>query len=211
MNKLVDKLLQITRGGLSLHNINHLLSNLSDLRGLRICSPHGLILLRLVSLGEAHAEDSQGEIISGLHVDVCFNKSLLLLDEKAVTVSGEIHAMEAREARRSLDLLTLQLDLSVRKVLSLHEIRQGNFKHSTLQAVGGDLGSLRLRYERLSDVTDLKVRRRLHVIPVLLQKRITNALLCSLSLLRQPLVLTHCHLGSHCALLYQAQRLPRSV
>lgn len=62
------------------------------------------------------------------------------LDNGAELVSGDVHTVEVGEAVESFDFLNLDLHLSPSLFVAISvQISKRNLKHTTFQAVGGDL------------------------------------------------------------------------
>ena len=94
------------------------------------------------------------------------NEGLPLLNEGAELVRSEIHTVEVSQAISALDFINPQLNLSVRFLIVV-EISERNFKDTTLQAVGGELGSLSAVHKGLSSITLGENVGGLDVIPIL--------------------------------------------
>merc|ERR1719400_2029529 len=164
--KLVDHLLQVCCANLPGDDVCHLLSDVLDLGALGVTSLlGGLVLLS----GEADAEHPQHVAVSGLHIHVALHKGLPLLHHGPQLVGGEVHAVEAGQAVLALNILDHQLEFSV-----------GPLEHATLQTVRGNPGAGSSVDQGLSNLTDLKHRGSLDVIPVLSGERVNNLLLDTL-------------------------------
>lgn len=120
-HELLHQLLQVAAGGLTGHDLEHLLAQFPDLRGLGI---GGLLHLRRAALGEADGEEAEEVAVSGLDVDVGLDEGLPLADEGTEFVGGEVHAVEVGEAVLALDLVDAELDLAEALLLILVEIGQ---------------------------------------------------------------------------------------
>ncbi|WVZ18835.1 hypothetical protein V8G54_006157, partial [Vigna mungo] len=92
-----------------------------------------------------------------------------------------------------LNILSPQTNLLERMVLVTLKISQRNLKHSMFESIRSNLGALSASDESLANILDLKHRRSLDVVPILLGKRISGLLLATLFPFRYPLVLSHCH------------------
>ena len=139
-DKFVDNLLQVCGADLPGDDVDHLLPDVLHLGALGVAGLlGGLVLLA----GEADAEKSQHVPVSGLNVNIALHQSLPLLDHGPQLVCGEVHAVEAGQAVLGLDILTDELELPVRPlgVILVLEISKRNLEDTTLQTLGGDLGT----------------------------------------------------------------------
>jgi len=93
-DKFLYKFLKIASSGNSSHNVHHFLSDGSDLRCLSV---GGLLDLVGSSLGESNREHSKEVSVGGLDIDVSFNQSLPLLDERSKLIGCKIHSVEVCE------------------------------------------------------------------------------------------------------------------
>ena len=82
-------------------------------------------------------------LTSGLDVNIALDKGLPLLDHGPELVCCQVHPIEAGEAVLGLDILTDELELPVRPlgVILVLEISKRNLEDTTLQTLGGDLGT----------------------------------------------------------------------
>ena len=115
-DELGDELVERAALCLPLHDVRHLLANLSDLRAGGV---GGLLDLVLSALGESNAEQAEEVVIGGLDDDVGFDQGLPLADERAQLVGGEVEAVEVGEDVLALDLVGSELDLAECVVLVL--------------------------------------------------------------------------------------------
>lgn len=123
-------------GGFTLHDLDHLLPDGTDLRGLSV---GGLLDLVGAALGECNGEKAEEIVISGLDNHVGFDQSLPLADERPELVGGEVETVEVGQAVLSLNLIHPQLDLAEGVVLILLEIGQGNLEYPALERIVGVL------------------------------------------------------------------------
>lgn len=131
-NELGGELGKGAAGSLALDNLNHLLSDSSDLRGGSVC---GLLDLVGAALGEGDGEETEEVVVGGLDCDVGLNQGLPLSDERSQLVGCEVETMEVGQAVLSLNLIDTELDLSECVVLILLQIRQRNLEDSALQCI----------------------------------------------------------------------------
>ncbi len=82
-HKLLYELLQVTRRRLAVHDLEHFLSDLSDLRRLRVRRLPDLVR---ATLGERDGEKSDEVAIGRLDINVSFDQGLPLADERAELV-----------------------------------------------------------------------------------------------------------------------------
>jgi len=82
-DKLGSKLSKSAARGFAGDNLNHLLSDSSDLRGGGVC---GFLDLIRSPLGESNGEQSEEVVIGGLDCDVGLNQRLPLSDERTELV-----------------------------------------------------------------------------------------------------------------------------
>lgn len=135
-DELLNELLEVARGGLTLRDLEHLLTDLTDLR--RLSVGRLLDLVRAL-LGEADGEEADEVTVGGLDVDVRLDQGLPLADERAELVRGEVHAVEVGQARLALDLVDTERDLAERVLIVLVEVSQGQLKDAALERVVGVL------------------------------------------------------------------------
>ena len=135
-NQLLGELSQSAGAGLPLHDLNHLLADLADLRGLGV---GGLLHLVGALLGESNGEEADEVAVGGLDVDVGLDERLPLADERAELVGGEVEAVEVGQAVLALDLVDAELDLAEGVVLILLEIGEGSLEDTALEGVVGVL------------------------------------------------------------------------
>jgi hypothetical protein len=135
-DELLGKLGEGAAAGLTLHDIGHLLADLSDLRAAGVC---GLLDLVGASLGEGDAEQTEEVVVGGLDDNVGLDQGLPLADERAELVRGEVETVEVGQAVLALDLVDSQADLAERVVLILLEIGERNLEDTTLKSVVGVL------------------------------------------------------------------------
>jgi len=133
-DELGDELVERAALCLPLHDVRHLLANLSDLRAGGV---GGLLDLVLSALGESNAEQAEEVVIGGLDDDVGFDQGLPLADERAQLVGGEVEAVEVGEDVLALDLVGSELDLAECVVLVLLQISEGDLEDSALQSIVG--------------------------------------------------------------------------
>jgi len=182
-NELVNELLEIARGSLALNDLEHLLTDLTDLSRLGVGR-----LLDLVgsALGESDGEETNEVSIGGLDVRVGLDKGLPFSDERAKLVRGEVHTVEVGKAVLALNLIDTELDLSESVLIVLVEISERKFEDSALERVVGVLQSRRSVDKSLSDVSGVEHGRCLEIIPVLASEGVYNTLLDTLFAFRPP-------------------------
>lgn len=138
-------------GGLTLHDLGHLLADGTDLRRAGV---GGLLDLVGASLGEGDGEQANEVVIGGLHGDVGLNERLPLADEGAQLVGGEVQTVEVGQAVLALDLVDTELDLAESVVLIVLEIGEGNLNDTALQGVVGVLQTAGAVDESLADTSE---------------------------------------------------------
>lgn len=156
-DELLNELLEVARGGLTLRDLEHLLADLTDLR--RLSVGRLLDLVRAL-LGEADGEEADEVTVGGLDVDVRLDQGLPLADERAELVRGEVHAVEVGQARLALDLVDTERDLAERVLVVLVEVSQGQLKDAALERVVGVLCRRGVQVSRMLSSTDSCGRRR---------------------------------------------------
>ncbi|KAI3491149.1 hypothetical protein L1887_44547 [Cichorium endivia] len=178
-DELGDKLAQVARVGLALHNLEHLLADGADVRRLGV-----RVLLDLVGalLGEGDHKDAEQVAVGGLDVLVRLNERLPLAHERAQLVRGEVHAVEVGEAGAALDAVDLQLELAVRLLVVLVEVGERSLDNAALERVIGVLETLRTVDKGLANVAVLEEGRGLDVVPVLAGEGVNSPLLVTLAL-----------------------------
>jgi hypothetical protein len=102
--------------GFALDDLDHLLTDSSDLRGGGVCS---LLDLIWATLSETNSEETEEVIIGCLDSDVGLNESLPLADEGSEFVGGEVETVEVGQAVLSLNLIDTELNLAESMVLIL--------------------------------------------------------------------------------------------
>ena len=96
----------------TLHDVHHLLTDGSDLGGLSV---GGLLDLVLSSLGETNAKESELVSVSGSTINVSFDLGLPLLDDGALFVTGQFHAVEVGQTVVTLDFFADQSRIKIIK------------------------------------------------------------------------------------------------
>lgn len=162
-DELEDELPQLNGGDLADHDVGHLLADGANLRGLGVA---GLLDLVGAPLGESNGEEADGVAVGGLDVNLSLNEGLPLLDQGAELVTGEVHSVEVGKAVAALDLVGPQLDLPV-GLLIVVEVGEGNLENTTLEGVGGELGSGGAVDEGLAGLAVLEEGGGLDVVPIL--------------------------------------------
>jgi len=137
-DELQDEFLQVTRRALARDDFNHLGANLTNLRALRVARALGLIH---ASLGETDAKHAKRVPIRRLHVNEALNQREPLTNQRANLIRGEIHAREIRQHVFPLHVFALELHLAEALVLVVVQVREGDFKDPSLQAIGSNLFS----------------------------------------------------------------------
>jgi len=135
-DELLGELGEGARAGVTGHDLNHLLADSPDLRGLGVC---GLLDLVRSSLGEGNAEEAEEVVVGGLDNDVGLDEGLPLADEGAELVGGEVETVEVGQAVLALDLVDAELDLTESVVLILLEIGERDLEYPALQGIVGAL------------------------------------------------------------------------
>lgn len=115
---------------------------------------------------------------------------MLFADQTAKLVAGHVHTVEVHQAVVSLNILNTQLNLSVCQGLVLVQVSKTELKHSSFQAIRGNLGTLCLGNESLPCVLDGKDGRSNQFVPLFLQEGVDGLLAASLLTLRESLVLS---------------------
>lgn len=131
-DKLVGELRQSAAGGLTLHDLGHLLADGTDLRRAGV---GGLLDLVGATLGEGDGEQANEVVIGGLHGNVGLDQRLPLADQGAQLVGGEIQAVEVGQAVLALNLVHTELDLAESVVLIVLQVREGDLEDTALQGV----------------------------------------------------------------------------
>jgi len=168
-DELLGKLRKSAAAGLTLHDVGHLLADLSDLRAAGVC---GLLDLVGASLGEGNAEQTEEVVIGGLDDDVGLDQGLPLADERTELVGGEVETVEVGQAVLALNLVDSQADLAEGVVFILLEIGERNLEDTALKSVVGVLETGGTVDEGLANISDGEGGRSLEVVPVLLGEAI---------------------------------------
>jgi len=189
--QFVDHVLQIFGGNLSCNDLDHLLSDGTDLRGLRV---RGFLVHVGTSARETDGEDSEQIPVGGFDVTVSFDARLPFLHEGSQLVGGHRHPVKVRHHILPLNVFADQLELSERDLV-LVEISLSHFEDAALETVAGDFCSDRSGDDGLADGSDVEVGRGFHVVPVFSGEGVHDLLLRALLSLGQTLVLTDSHLG----------------
>lgn len=90
------------------HDFHHLLANPTNLGGLSIAI--GSHLVR-ATLGKGNAEEADNITIGGLHINMCFDQGLPLLNQRADLVASQGHSIEICQATSTLDFLDAKANL----------------------------------------------------------------------------------------------------
>lgn len=147
-DQLGSKLSQVAGGGLPLDDLNHLLADSPDLRGLSVGG--GLNLVRPL-LGESDGEQTDKVVIGGLDGDVGLDQGLPLANHRSQLVGGEVQAVKVRQAVLALDLIDTEFNLAERVLLVFLEIGKGNLQDAPLQGIVGILETCSTVDKGLSD------------------------------------------------------------
>jgi len=191
-DELSDEVSKVAGVGFLGHNLDHLLSDLLNLRHLSVRS---LLKLLLGNSGsEGDAEKFKNVTILSLDLNVSLNNVLPFSDELAELVSGDVHTVEVGHAVSTLDVLNRELHLSPGKLLrfvvkiSQRDLNDSTFKSVTCDFCAGSSGAKGLAEKSLVE-RDWSLK----VVPFLLAHWVDDLLLSSLTLLGDSLVLTNCH------------------
>ena len=130
--ELLYELLQVARRRLTVHDLEHFLSDLPNLRRLRVRRLPDLVR---ATLGERDGEETDEIAIGRLNIDVSLDQGLPLADERAELVCGEVHAMEVCQTVLPLDFINAQLDLSKAMVFVLSKVSERDLDNPTLERV----------------------------------------------------------------------------
>jgi len=191
--QLLHELLEVALGAVLTHDVEHDLTDLTDLAGLGVTGR----LLSLVGLllGESNAEHTEQVTVGGSHVDVALNKRLPLADEGAQLVSGHIHTGKVGVKVVTLNVLSDQSDLAVLLgLVTAVKVGEGELEDTALKTVRGDLGTLGAGHQGLATVPVGEHGRRLDDVLVLQGEGVDSLLLASLLPLAKSLVLSDSHL-----------------
>ena len=119
------------------HDFHHLLSDKLDLRRFGIACGSDLFVS---SLGESNAKHSEQVSVNSFGLHESFDGGVPFLHNGAELVSGDVHAVKVSVAIKSLHFFYLHLHLSPGEIIAVSiQISQRYLKHTTSQAVGGDL------------------------------------------------------------------------
>lgn len=135
-DELFDKLAELALAGLLLHDLDHLLADGADLRGLGVAS--GLLLVG-ASLGEGEAEHADCVAVGGLDVNVGFDEGVPLADEAAHVVAGQRHAVEVGQAVTPVDFLDDKTHILVALILIGLQVGEVDLAHAALQIIRREL------------------------------------------------------------------------
>jgi len=109
-NQNFDKISELVLLDSGSHDLHHLLSDHLLVRRFQVAGSFDLVW-RL--LGESNCEHSDDETISCLGLNETFNKGVPFLDHLAGMIPGDVNSVEISVTIKSLDLLDLELNLSV--------------------------------------------------------------------------------------------------
>lgn len=128
--------MQVAGRSLSGHDLEHLLANGLDLRGLGIGC-----LLNLVGAtsSETNGEQSQQVSISGSDINVGLNESLPLADEGSVLVRGHGHSVEVGETLLANHIIDAELELSPCLGLVLVQVTESDLNNTALEVIRGNV------------------------------------------------------------------------
>lgn len=188
-NQLLDDLLQVAPRDLALDDLEHALTDSTDLAGLGVS---GLLDLLGATLGEANGKETEQVPISGLNINVSLNKGLPLLNHGTELISSHGHPVEVGQASLPLDLINAKTELAESLILALGvQVTKGDIKDTTTKVVISVLQTLSAVDEGLAEVTDGEAGGSLDVVPVLAGEGIDDLLLESLLSLGKTLVLAN--------------------
>merc|ERR1719491_692226 len=168
-DQFLHERLEVTLGAQFGHVGNHLGADCPALSGSRVASSGDLVVL---GSRKGDAKQTDGVSVRGAAVYVGLDDGLLLSDERAKLVTGHIHAVEIHQTIVSLNILDTKPDLAVCQGFVLLEIGKRHLNNTSLQEIGGDLGSLGLGNQSLSAVLLGKDRWGDQFVPFFLEKRI---------------------------------------
>lgn len=104
-----------------MNNVEHLLSDGSDLRAFGVC---GLLDLVDSLSGESNDEDSEEISFSCSNVLVSLDKRLPLSDKRSELVLSEIHTVKVGQTGSALDFFDTKLELSESLFIVLVQISE---------------------------------------------------------------------------------------
>lgn len=133
-NELLHELFQIAARRLARHDLEHLLPDLPDLRGLGVS---GLLHLRRPAFGESDREEAEEVPVRGLHVHVRLDERLPFAHERAELVGSEVHPVEVGEAVLALDFVHAEFDLSEGLFFVFVQVRERDFDDAAFERVVG--------------------------------------------------------------------------
>mmetsp|Transcript_32095 Transcript_32095/g.43956 ORF Transcript_32095/g.43956 Transcript_32095/m.43956 type:complete len:252 (-) Transcript_32095:8-763(-) len=188
-DKLSNQVLNVGRRDFITNDFEHLLADLTDLRRLSITSSLGLVHS---SLGESQTMNTEGITVSGLDINVCLNQTLPFANKRAKLVGGQVHSIERSQAVAALNILDLELELSVMVALILIQISKRSLNNTTLQSLRSNLSTSSTIDHSLAHVGILKQTGGSQVIPILLGEGVGGLLLETL-LFSKLLVFTDSH------------------
>jgi len=186
-NECLDESFEVSLPGEGGHGIDHLGADGTDLGRLGVT---GLLELIVLLLGEGDTEETDNVPIGGTGIDIGLNDGLLLLDEGAKLITCHVHAVEVEETVVPLDVLDAELDLTVGHCLVVVEIGEGELDDTSLQSIGGNLGTLSLGDDGLSALLLGEDGWGDEFVPLLLEEGVDGLLLSALLGLRESLVLS---------------------
>merc|ERR1712066_109190 len=154
VNKLLNHLFQFCRGHLLTHDIDHLLSDLPDLRRLGVMS-----LLRLVrSLGcEADAKHPENVSVRCLGVHMSLNQCLPLADQRSKLVRRQLNSIEVRQNTMILHILNAELDETMCLLFVVLKIGHTDTEDAALQVARRDACSHGLGADGAAKIAFLEV------------------------------------------------------
>lgn len=128
----MGKLRKRTAGGLTLHDLGHLLPDGTDLRRAGV---GGLLDLIGASLSEGDGEQAKEVVIGRLHGDIGLDQRLPLANKGPQLVGREVQAVEVGEAVLALDFIHAEFNLAEGMVLVVLQVSERNLEDSALQGV----------------------------------------------------------------------------
>lgn len=90
-DQFLNDILQVTRSNFSGHDVNHLLTDLTDLLGLGVASLLGLLTLLL---GKSNAESPDQISVSGFDIGESFDQSLPFFNHGSEFIGGQTHTVK---------------------------------------------------------------------------------------------------------------------
>lgn len=132
--QFLDQFFQVASRSFTVHDFEHLFTNLTNLGRFSISS---LLQLVRATFSEGNSEKTEQVTIGSFNIDVSFDERLPFSDQRAQFVRGEVHAVKVGQTVASLNFLDLEFDFTEGVFLVVVQVSQGEFQNTIFEGVVG--------------------------------------------------------------------------